>query len=319
MNQPLVSVIVLTYNQQDYIARNLDAILSQEVDFDYEIILGEDASQDRTADICREYQARYPDRIVLQINPQNKGLVRNYVDCVLMSRGKYIADCGGDDFWLDSRKMQREVDMLESHPSLSLVYANWQNYHQQTGQFERNNLDFNQEILDLSDFGPHTAARFLDDCWRPAIVLSAACYRKSLLEDVWQEHPEFFSGEHCVAEDIPVTALLLSRGPACYLPCDHLAYRVLDESLSHSKDGQRYYRFATDSFYQRMQIAEYLGIDYKSLKHVFATQYANFLHYAFLHRQGGLARRLSEGAALAGYEPSLKERLKLAYLKLFGK
>lgn len=319
MNEPLVSVIVLTYNQQDYIARNLDAILSQEVDFKYEIILGEDASQDRTADICRDYQARCPDRIVLQVNEKNKGLVRNYVDCVLMSRGKYIADCGGDDFWLDPHKMQREVDMLERYPSLSLVYANYQNYHHQTGQFERNNLAFNEDILDLEDFGPQTAARFLDDSWQPAIVLSAACYRKSLLTDVWQQHPEFFTGEGCVAEDIPVTALLLSRGPACYLAHDHLAYRVLDESLSHSRDEARYYRFAVDSFCQRMQIAEYLGIKYTSLKHLFASQFANYLHYAFLHRQGELARRLTRGATLVGYEPSLKERLKLFYLKLFGK
>ncbi|MBQ9202194.1 MAG: glycosyltransferase [Bacteroidales bacterium] len=319
MNKPLVSVIVLTYNQQDYIARNLDAILSQEVGFDYEIVLGEDASQDRTADICREYQARYPDRIVLQLNEQNKGLVRNYADCVRMSRGKYIADCGGDDYWLDPCKMQREVDMLERHPSLSLVYANYRNYHQQTGIFDRPHAEFGEDILDLEDYGPQTAARFLDGCWNPPIVLSAACYRKSMLEEVWQQHPDLFEGEGCVAEDIPVTAILLSRGPACYLAHDHLVYRVLDESLSHSGNQTRYYRFAVDCFFQRMQVAEYLGIKHESLKHALQCWHADYLHYAFLHRDGLMAQRLAEAIARVGYEPSCKEKLKYAFLKRFGK
>ena len=97
--QPLVSVLVATYNQEKYIAQTLDCILMQQCSFEFEIIIGEDCSTDKTREICLEYQAKYPDQIVLCLNEYNKGLLDNYFDIFLKTKGKYIADCGGDDYW----------------------------------------------------------------------------------------------------------------------------------------------------------------------------------------------------------------------------
>lgn len=97
---PKVSVIVLTYNQEKLIGRTLDSILAQKCDFPFEIIVGEDCSTDGTLAVCRDYEARHPDKIRLFANNPNKGLLDNYYDCILLARGEYLADCGAMIFGL---------------------------------------------------------------------------------------------------------------------------------------------------------------------------------------------------------------------------
>jgi len=115
---PLVSVCVITYNHEKYIRQCLDGILMQKVNFPYEILIHDDASPDATADIIREYEAKYPDIIkpIYQTEnqySQGKSVSRFNND---RARGKYIAQCEGDDYWTDPGKLQMQVDFLEAHP-----------------------------------------------------------------------------------------------------------------------------------------------------------------------------------------------------------
>lgn len=82
-----ISIIVVTYNQEETIGRTLDSILSQRYEGDFEIVIGDDASTDRTGEICRDYAARYPARIRYIGRERNLGVVRNYFDCIEQSRG----------------------------------------------------------------------------------------------------------------------------------------------------------------------------------------------------------------------------------------
>lgn len=120
---PLVSVICITYNHVLYIRECLDNILSQQTGFDFEVILGEDESNDGTREICREYAERYPEKIrlflrsrqdVIYINGGPTGRY-NFIECVKAARGKYIAICEGDDHWCDAYKLQKQIDLLENH------------------------------------------------------------------------------------------------------------------------------------------------------------------------------------------------------------
>ena len=101
-----ISVVVCTYNQEDTIARTLDSILMQQCHLPYEIIIGEDCSTDNTLSICQQYAEHHPGIIRVMANKPNKGVVRNYFDCLLAADGKYIADCAGDDFWTDPLKLE---------------------------------------------------------------------------------------------------------------------------------------------------------------------------------------------------------------------
>ncbi len=113
----LVSVAVVTYNHEKYIRQCLDGILMQNVNFPYEILVHDDASPDGTADIIREYAAKYPEIIkpIYQTEnqySQGKCVVKFNTD---RACGKYLAFCEGDDYWSDSGKLQKQVDFLETH------------------------------------------------------------------------------------------------------------------------------------------------------------------------------------------------------------
>ena len=115
---PLVSVSVITYNHEKYIRQCLDGILMQNVNFPYEVLVHDDASPDGTADIIREYEAKYPDIIkpIYQTEnqySQGKAASKFNFD---RARGKYLAFCEGDDYWTDPGKLQKQVDFLEAHP-----------------------------------------------------------------------------------------------------------------------------------------------------------------------------------------------------------
>ncbi len=114
-----VSVLCLTYNQESYIRKALDSILSQRVLFKYELVIHDDASTDKTSDIVREYKESYPDIINLIRSDRNKYSRKiSFINTLItdVCKGKYVAICEGDDYWIDDEKLQRQYDALEAHP-----------------------------------------------------------------------------------------------------------------------------------------------------------------------------------------------------------
>ena len=123
-SKPLLSVCVITYNHENYLERSLNSILSQNVDFAYEIIIAEDCSTDKTREICIEYQEKYPGTIKLVLQPTNVGLIKNYVSLMNSASGKYIAICSGDDYWCDNLKLKKQIDFLENNLDYSMCFTN---------------------------------------------------------------------------------------------------------------------------------------------------------------------------------------------------
>lgn len=120
--EPVVSVLVLAYNHEKFIAQALDSIVCQLTDFPYEIVVGEDCSSDTTKEICMDYQRRYPDKVKLLLQKKNKGLIGNFCDTLRTCKGKYIAECAGDDFWNDCHKLQKHVDYMNRHEDVVVTY-----------------------------------------------------------------------------------------------------------------------------------------------------------------------------------------------------
>ena len=122
---PKVSVSIITYNHEAYIARTLDSVLQQEVDFPYEIIVGEDCSSDNTRAILLDYQQRYPDIIQLVLHPKRyEGVAGrlNNITNLYACRGQYIAMLDGDDYWISTDKLQKQVDFLDAHPDYVMSF-----------------------------------------------------------------------------------------------------------------------------------------------------------------------------------------------------
>jgi glycosyltransferase involved in cell wall biosynthesis len=120
--EPLVSIRVVTYNQERFIAACLESVLMQRTDFPIEVIVGEDCSTDGTRAIVRDYAGRFPDRIVATMAEQNVGALENYRRVRAAARGRYHAICEGDDYWTDPLKLQKQVDYLEEHPNSPMCF-----------------------------------------------------------------------------------------------------------------------------------------------------------------------------------------------------
>src|SRR3712207_1086613 len=100
-----VSVLMLAYNHEKFIAQALDSALMQQVNFDYEIVIGEDCSTDNTRDILIRYQKEYPHRIRLLLPEKNLGMHDNLIQTFKACRGDYIAFLEGDDYWTSPNKL----------------------------------------------------------------------------------------------------------------------------------------------------------------------------------------------------------------------
>ena len=126
---PVVSVHMITYNHEPYIRQAIEGVMMQKTDFEFELVIGEDASTDKTREICFEYQKKYPDKIRvlwwhenLYRNPHPAGgnSKRNLAHC----RGEFIALCEGDDYWIDPLKLQKQVGVMRKYPNVGFCFGN---------------------------------------------------------------------------------------------------------------------------------------------------------------------------------------------------
>ena len=157
----MVSIRCITYNHEPYIRQCLDGFVMQKTNFRFEAIAHDDASTDGTADIIREYAEKYPDIIKPIFEKENQyskhdgSLVRIMDEAC---KGKYIAICEGDDYWIDSLKLQKQVDFLEANPDYGMVYTGHRRYIQNENRFvEGKNVSqsFN-ELLFSNNIATHT-------------------------------------------------------------------------------------------------------------------------------------------------------------------
>ena len=157
MNDIIVTVVCLAYNHGKYIRRALDGFVNQKTDFNYQVIVHDDASPDNTAEIIAEYVEKYPDIIKPIYQTENQyskkeGIINSFI--LPMIQGRYVALCEGDDYWTDKKKLQKQVDALEANSDcyfcvhkVSEVYENENN----TGYFYPS-LDIETGLIQPNDF-----------------------------------------------------------------------------------------------------------------------------------------------------------------------
>lgn len=127
IERPKVSVALITFNHSRFIAQALDGVLMQQVDFPYEIVVGDDSSTDGTTEIVLEYQRRHPERIKVLRATENLGKYTgngrlNLLRSVAACRGEYLAILEGDDYWTDPRKLAVQVGFLDQNPECALCH-----------------------------------------------------------------------------------------------------------------------------------------------------------------------------------------------------
>ncbi|MDZ4257986.1 MAG: glycosyltransferase [Gemmatimonadales bacterium] len=114
--KPLVSVCMISYNHDKFIRQAIESVLAQEVDFQIELVIGDDFSQDGTYEICESFARRDP-RVNLLPRDRNVGIMLNVARTLQACFGEYVAVCEGDDYWTDPHKLSKQVAFLKEHPT----------------------------------------------------------------------------------------------------------------------------------------------------------------------------------------------------------
>ena len=117
-----VTIVVLTYNHERFIAKALESILAQNTDFTFQILVADDGSTDATLSVINDFYQKNPDKFIIKNNTTNQGIKANILNSFSEINGEYIAVLDGDDYWQYPQKLQRQVEFLENHPDFNGVF-----------------------------------------------------------------------------------------------------------------------------------------------------------------------------------------------------
>ena len=214
-----------------YISQCLDGFLMQKTNFPFEILIHDDASTDNTPDIIREYEHNHPQVIRPIYQKENKYSKKEDIfakyQCSRV-RGKYIAICEGDDYWIDPLKLQKQIDFLEKNPDYGMIYTTSKVYNQKEGKIEEDIIG--REYKGYIELLSGNCIPTLTTCIRSSLVME-------YLKEVEPKSKNWLMG------DYPMWLWISYYYKIKYLPESTTVYRVLEESASHSNDIQKYERF----------------------------------------------------------------------------
>lgn len=262
-NLPLVSISCITYNHAPYIRQCLDGFLMQKTNFKFEVLIHDDASIDGTEEIIREYEAKYPDIIKALYEEENqwrKGRRGSKTFNYPRAKGKYIALCEGDDYWIDPYKLQKQVDFLEKNSEYGLCYTACKVYNQNLNKFricKSIQLNSNQILI------------------RNQISTLTTCFRKSILDEYLDEIipklPKLLMG------DLPMWIYFSNVSKLKYLDVITSVYRELESSASHSPDIEKQI-----SFYESSRVCKNFFHDYFNYEESLKVEYNAYINTLIL-------------------------------------
>lgn len=237
---PQLSVKVLVYNSDKYLRQCFDSILSQRVNFEYEIIVGEDCSTDKSRQICIEYQQKYPHLIRLVLHEKNLGLIGNCQSVNALHRGKYLILLGGDDYFCADDKFQMQYDYMETHSDVGLCFTNVIQCTEEGKELSTPMLEseiasicFEDQLINSKYFGPNT--------WM---------IRRSEFDRLIDMQSWF------VDESLATTLDFLHESKLHFIDKVTTVYRSRENSLSSFRDIQRRWKYESGIYVMQMYYAK---------------------------------------------------------------
>ena len=227
-----VSVLCIAYNHEKFIKDAIEGVLNQKTNFKYELIIHDDASTDHTAEIISEYEKKYPQVIKTILQKENQWKRCHIPKEFLFPRvrGKYIAFCEGDDYWIDEHKLQKQVDFLETHKDYSMCMHNAVKLNYETGEKKLLNTfkedgTYAQEEQILAGLGTDFPA------------FASYLLRTELLKDI----PDFFLESRVM--DYPIRQYYANRGKVYYFKKPMSVYRVSTPQsyMKRTAESQSFY------------------------------------------------------------------------------
>lgn len=276
-DKPLVSIKCLVYNHGPYLKECLEGFVMQKTSFKFEAIIHDDASTDNSADIIREYAQRYPD-IIKPIYEKENLYIKHHetLDKIMYDActGKYIAFCEGDDYWIDSFKLQNQIDFLEKNEDFGMCYTKCNYYYQRNKTFAKKPWGGN---------GVSFESLFKSNCIPSLTVV----VKNSILKDYLSEvNPSYYKWK---MGDYPIWLWFAYNSKIKFINSTTSIYRVLPNSASHfdssaeskiefTKQGIVIKRFYAKKYNIKVSESEFKRMELSSKLRILAV-YGNVLEF----------------------------------------
>lgn len=292
-----VSIICTNYNKEAWIEEAIKGFLNQKCDFDYEIILVDDASSDHSPQIIERYANQYPDKIKAIFHQENLGITKTWLDICQLAQGDYIARCDGDDYWIDVYKLQKQVDILERSTASKWSCSDF-NIISESGELRQKKAIENGIIRKISSFEEMLA-------FRGMTMSSTWLVDRNLMLEV----NDAISPD-AVDDTFSLQLELFTRTELTFLPEATTVYRLHEGSDSHPASVEK----LSERFEKLQEIQEeylekyYSKIDFKVLtRYLFSENTER--EKIIARRQQELTRQLNNAQVIL--DELLEERAKL--------
>ena len=226
-----VSVYMLTYFHEKYVSEAIESVLAQNTKYKYELIISDDCSKDRTVEILRDYQQKYPDKIRLQLNTENIGIPRNIFQARCMCRGRYIVALSGDDYWIDENKIEKEVAFLDSHEEYYSLF-----------NLVELRVDSCKEAYEIRPPKRFWNKQYTLHDYEKGNTLASHGFmmRNAFLTEEGKAYFRSAQELSCYVDDAVDLVLILSKGPAYVLGFATDVHRVIRAELEKNNYNSRY-------------------------------------------------------------------------------
>lgn len=237
-NSHLVDVVMVTYNHEPFISQAIESVLSQKCKFQFRLIIGEDCSRDKTAEICRSYSEKFPLKILFYSNEKNLGLIRNYQKVFSYCTSEYAAILEGDDYWTDDLKLEKQVEILENNNEIGLVSTGLDVLYP-NGKIKRAHIFRNRFYRE----GYYYASFLKGTYYKPSSI--TVCFRYQLMKEYFDFN--YFVEHDFKTLDAPLWFELAYHSKFAHIPDITAIYRILNDSVSNNRDALKVESFLNTS------------------------------------------------------------------------
>ena len=288
----------------------------QQTDFMYELVIGEDCSTDNTLSICRSYQNKSPSKIKILANKINLGLNLNFINTLKACKGQYIAYLEGDDHWKTSDKLQKQVDIMEQNPDISLIHTNFCVHDIDNKTIIHNGFNFGGICPREINYGIESICAEFEDRYRP-IKASTCVYLSKAIREMLTKDYYLFANKEFPAQDFQLYQEMSLRGKFYFLD-EETTVIGLHDSISAPKNREEKIKFALGVFKIGIYLIDKYKLPIKTLTIWFRKQIYIFQRFAISSGNTDELSFVFIEAKKRGYYLNWRQKIKQGYIFLLS-
>ncbi len=265
--KPLVTVLLTSYNHDNYIAEAINSVLRQKCSFSYELLITDDCSTDDSPNIIEQFQLKYPKLIKIIANKQNIGLNATYRNALESAHGDFIAPLSGDDYWIDENKLEMQIQFLLPNKEITYVHTEYKALYEADGKILRHRNKGWRSILTKKN-GKDALIAMLCHNWTGYPSSITSCFLKAPLLEGITNHPEILNCDLSGEGTIVHASMSYYGGLYAFIPVETAVYRIRKKSLSHYESKIEQFNYQKRYFLLRLLTAESFCLAQNEIKKI---------------------------------------------------